>query len=392
MTIRFISFLLVILFFPGASYAEKKGINTSKRNIGGTVAVRDAGKARLRDVRFSTQTGRTRVAVAFDRRITYRQGRLSKPDRVFFDIEKALLPKGVRNTYEVDDGRLRSIRIAQFNTDTVRVVLDLDRIARYSVHAETGRLLVDLVASEAEKRKSEVPFTIVIDPGHGGEDPGALGPNGTVEKDIVLDVARRLKKRLEARRDVRVILTRDRDVFVPLLERTRIANRENADLFLSLHVNAIPGRRGRRVRGIETYLLNWRNSKEAERVVARENKFFAENRGLGDDSVLELILQDLSRDYKRDESLKLAHRVQGSLVDDLRKNYSGVRDLGVKQGRFYVLLGAKMPAVLAEISFLTNPTEAKRLARAPYREAVAEGLSRGVVSYLRPQRLARYVP
>jgi N-acetylmuramoyl-L-alanine amidase len=224
---------------------------------------------------------------------------------------------------------------------------------------------------------------IVIDPGHGGRDPGARGY--AVEKDVTLVIARRLAGLLRERLGAEVILTRTDDTFLPLAARTARANTEGADLFLSIHANASPHGS---LHGVETYYLNNAGDRASMRLAAMENglDLIAPGRGQTD---LRYILSDLVQVGKMEESINLARAVQGGLVHHLRDSYAGVSDLGVKQGPFYVLVGAYMPCALVETSFLTHPAEGRRLAGRTYRTAVAEGLYRGVARFLADAQRAR---
>ncbi len=219
---------------------------------------------------------------------------------------------------------------------------------------------------------------MVIDPGHGGRDPGAIGPRGLKEKAVTLKIARRLKKILEERYNLEVYITRNRDIYLGLDERTRIANRKKADLFVSIHSNAS---RKKRTRGIETYLLNWTNDAEAMKVAARENAISVEKMRKTR-SELGMILTSLERESKRDESLKLAHFIQGSLGKRLSRRYRGIENLGVKQAFFYVLLGAEMPSVLVEVAFISNPKEERLLRSKKFRKRAAEAIAAGIYRYI----------
>ncbi len=212
---------------------------------------------------------------------------------------------------------------------------------------------------------------IVIDPGHGGHDPGARG-RGVTEAELVLDVSVRLQKLLE-KAGIEVILTRTGDEFVPLQERPAIANRENADLFLSIHANASPAAAAR---GIETYFLNFANNPNAAQVAARENAASALSMGTLPDMVKAIALNN-----KVDESRDFAAHVQHAMVDRLRTTNKTLKDLGVKQAPFIVLIGATMPSVLAEISFVTNPQEAKLLKSTAYRQKIADALFNAIRKY-----------
>lgn len=213
---------------------------------------------------------------------------------------------------------------------------------------------------------------IVIDPGHGGHDPGTSGA-GVSESDVVLDIALRLERLLLQEPGFDVVLTRRTDVFIPLEERTAIANREAADLFLSIHVNAS---RNRNARGIETYVLNFSSNPEAEEVAARENSASAQAMHKLPD-----LVQAIALNNKLDESRDLASLVQQRLVSGLRPANPGTPDRGVKQAPFVVLIGAKMPSVLAEVSFVSHRAEGKLLGTGAYRQAIAESLGRAVIGY-----------
>jgi N-acetylmuramoyl-L-alanine amidase len=212
---------------------------------------------------------------------------------------------------------------------------------------------------------------IVIDPGHGGHDPGAKG-RGVTEAELVLDVSLRLQKLLE-KSGMEVILTRTADDFVPLQERPQIANRENADLFLSIHANASPVSTAR---GIETYFLNFASNPNAAQVAARENAVSALSMGTLPDMVKAIALNN-----KVDESKDFAGHVQHAMVDRLRTSNKTLKDLGVKQAPFIVLIGATMPSVLAEISFVTNPQEARLLKSNAYRQKIADALFNAIRKY-----------
>ena len=213
---------------------------------------------------------------------------------------------------------------------------------------------------------------IVIDPGHGGHDPGGV-VRGTTEAQIVLDVALRLETLLEKVPGVEVILTRRTDDFLPLQERTAIANREGADLFLSIHANA---NANTRASGVETYFLNFATNSSAAAIAARENATSGQTMGALPDFVKAIALNN-----KMDESRDFATLVQRSMVSTLAPNNKGLRDLGVKQAPFVVLIGASMPSVLAEISFLTNVQEARLLRTQAYRQKIAEALYEAIRKY-----------
>ncbi len=215
---------------------------------------------------------------------------------------------------------------------------------------------------------------IVIDPGHGGYDTGTIGPNGIREKDVVLDVSRRLGKMLRQQLGAEVIYTRSDDTFIPLETRTAIANRERADLFISVHANSSDDPQAR---GVETYYLNFTSSKDALEVAAREN-------AVSQTSIYELqdLVKKIALKEKIDESREFASDVQSSLYSSLASKSSSVRNRGVKKAPFIVLIGANMPSILAEISFVSNPVDAKRLQTPERRQQIADSLYRGVARYV----------
>jgi N-acetylmuramoyl-L-alanine amidase len=214
---------------------------------------------------------------------------------------------------------------------------------------------------------------IVVDAGHGGHDTGTIGPNGLQEKDLVLDVALRLGKLLERKLGAEVVYTRDDDTFIPLETRTAIANKHQADLFISVHANSS---RDPKARGIETYYLNFTSNPEALEVAAREN-------AVSEKSVFELqdLVKKIALKEKIEESREFATDVQGALFTGLSLKNAGLRNRGVKKAPFVVLIGANMPSILAEISFVSNPQDERRLKTPDYRQKIAEALFKGVSKY-----------
>ena len=391
-----------------------------------------------------------RITLALDREVTYHEEKIAGPARLFFDL------RGVQPTAALTDKVLTypgdivsKIRVGRRPDSTVRVVLDLEEVSRYSVFTlySPFRLVID--AERAVKRTVASPTTmapsaiaperplavaaspteiakpgpmpvaprlpvvaaapppsiappvtppsspsapaangaggfsmarqlglgvsrIVIDAGHGGHDPGVLG-KGLNEATLVLDVALRLEKLLLKEPGLEVVLTRRTDVYIPLEERTELANRESADMFLSIHANAS---RNEAAKGIETYFLSFASSPEAEAVAARENSASArEMHQLPD------IIKAIALNNKLDESRDLANMVQESLVTSLRKNNKEIRSRGVKKAPFVVLIGAAMPSVLAEISFVSNKQELSLLKTNAYKQKIAESLFNAVMRY-----------
>jgi len=216
---------------------------------------------------------------------------------------------------------------------------------------------------------------IVIDPGHGGHDTGTIGPTGMMEKDLCLDVALRLGKLIRQKLPgADIVYTRSDDTFIPLEERTDIANEAKADLFISIHANSSPDRDAR---GVETYYLNLKGSPEAMEVAARENVSALENI-----HELEDLVKKITRTEKIDESKELAADVQDSLSRRMQKAAKPVKNRGVRKAPFVVLIGADMPSILTEISFLSNPSDEQLLKKPEHRQRVAEGLFAGFTAYL----------
>lgn len=293
---------------------------------------------------------------------------------------------------------LASLRVGLGEGGAPRIVLALATETSYRLRrAGDGRVVTlellrvlaeepvrPVVASRSARGSGGRPVArIVIDPGHGGHDPGAQGY--AVEKEVTLAIARRLAERLRERLGAETILTRSDDRTLPLAARTARANSETADLFVSIHANASPSNR---LQGIETYYLNNSNDRATIRLAAMENGL-GEVPKTGRRSDLRYILSDLVQVGKMEESAALATTVQRALVAHLQGRHPDIVDLGVKQGPFYVLVGAYMPCVLVETSFLTHPTEGRRLAASAYQDAIAEGLYAGIAGFLADNRRAR---
>jgi N-acetylmuramoyl-L-alanine amidase len=219
---------------------------------------------------------------------------------------------------------------------------------------------------------------IVVDPGHGGKDPGAVGLSGLQEKDVVLSIGHRVAKKLKDDLGIDAVMTRSTDVFIELQERTAIANQVGADLFISIHANAALNRKAN---GIETYYLNLAKTEKAAQLAAREN-----GTSLEKVSLLQAVLFDLMANYKLNDSAHLAEEVQKALYKRISGQDPSTKNLGVKQGPFYVLVGATMPSILVESAFISNPQEEMKLADPKYLEETAEGIIDGVVAYIAAQK------
>jgi N-acetylmuramoyl-L-alanine amidase len=285
------------------------------------------------------------------------------------------------------------VRTAQRDAETVRVVLDLpgqDTIAFHRLD-DPPRLIVDVgiraAAREAriaggrepapggdEGAERRLVRRVVVDAGHGGVDPGAIGPSRVREKDVTLAIARRLSAHLR-KAGFEVVMTRDADRYVALEERTAIANARRGDLFVSIHANAHPRRA---LNGTETWILNVADSRYARRLAARENGVEDAEAGGAESTRL---LTNLDARTATLASRQLAQEVQRELVGSTRARFGDSLDLGVKNALFYVLVGARMPAVLVETAFISNRTEEKRLRSARFQDEVAASVARAVSGY-----------
>jgi len=342
-------------------------------------------------IRFWSTKSYTRIVIETSRQVTFKEAFLKAegnlPRRLYIDLFNCRISPTFQNPIPIRDGLLKRVRGAQFNKTTVRVVLDTESVDNYKIFSLSGpfRVVIDVTAQKERKPRSisSLPTlaeqfglgvrTIVIDPGHGGKDPGAIGFSGLMEKDIVLKVAQKVVKILKKETAYTVILTRDQDVFIPLEERTAIANTKEADLFVSIHANSAPNKKAN---GIETYFLSLATTREEMRAAARENSSSAKQI-----SDLQTILHDLMKNSKIEESSNLADSVQQLMVNGLNRNYR-VNNLGVKKAPFIVLIGARMPAILTEIAFISNKDEEKRLRSNRYQEALAQQIVEGVKHYV----------
>ena len=338
-------------------------------------------KARLTGVRLLSSVNYTRVILDLTGRVKFtvrtlpasRQKKL--PPRIYMDLTGARLTMR-RHRVDVNDRLVRRVRLAQRNSNVVRVVLDLKHPGNHDavLLANPHRLLVDVERRTGSPTRQQLAVRkIVLDPGHGGKDPGAVGVGGLREKDVVLRVARKLAPMLRRRMGADVVLTRNTDVFIPLKGRTAMANAEQADLFLSIHANAS---HNRRAGGLETYYLDKTTDEATMKLAARENG--TARRNLTD---LQIMLSDLKLNVYLADSISLASHLQTSLVQKTRPHYSRAKNLGVKKGLFYVLVGARMPAALTELFFVSNRREARALQRTKFQGAIVEGLYGGIKNY-----------
>ena len=362
------------------------------------------GPARVSEVQTWSNADYTRVAVYLSQPVGFEKQELpadrDHPRRLALDLRPALLD-GQGSLRAVGDSLLHRVRAAQHGPDTVRVVLDLKGQDAYQVFTlgDPPRLIVDLGVREAQREAiaRAVPRAapedeeaesgrrpirrIIVDAGHGGHDTGAIGPRGVREKDVTLAMARRLAEKLRSQ-GFEVKLTRTDDRYLKLEERTAMANMARGDLFVSLHTNANP-RRDRS--GVETYFLNVTDDRYARRLAARENGSLNLEEAPRD---VQRILTDLDSKASAGASRTLARLVQKEITSRTRQSQGAVRDRGVKNALFYVLLGARMPAVLVETAFISNRAEEQRLASPAYQQLVADGVARAVVEFAGQNRLA----
>jgi N-acetylmuramoyl-L-alanine amidase len=364
----------------------------------------DPGVAHVSEVQAWSNADYTRVAIYLSQPVGFEKQELAAdrdhPRRLALDLRPAHLD-GQGSMRAVGDSLLHSVRAAQNGPDTVRVVLDLKGQDAYQVFTlgDPPRLIVDLGIREAQREAiaRAVPRTapeeedletgrrpirrIIVDAGHGGHDTGAIGPRGVREKDVTLAMARRLADKLRTL-GFEVTLTRTDDRYLKLEERTAMANMARGDLFVSLHTNANP-RRDRS--GVETYFLNVTDDRYARRLAARENGSLAMEEAPRD---VQRILTDLDSKASAGASRTLARMVQKEITSRTRQTQGAVNDRGVKNALFYVLLGARMPAVLVETAFISNRAEEKRLASPAYQQLVADGVARAVTEFAGQSRLA----
>jgi len=337
------------------------------------------------NLRYHIYPSFTRIVIDVGKLREYNFNELKAPDRIYVDIYQAKLnPLLHGQTFPVKNEYLSQFRIAQKTSTTVRCVVELDlKKSYYRVWhlPDPFRIIIDIYPSKISKSEPPsmirqlglVVSKIVIDPGHGGEDPGCIGKSGLKEKDVVLDVARRLKAILESKNNMEVMLTRESDIFIPVENRTVVANQSQADLFISIHANAS---RNRRLRGVETFYLNLSQDSSVIETAALENATSSTSI-----SQMREIIQKILQNSKISESKELAETVQKNLVNRLSQIYKGVNNLGVKGGPFWVLIGADIPSILAEISFLSHPEEESRLKSSQYLDLVAQGIYEGIMEY-----------
>lgn len=334
----------------------------------------------LEDLRLRSYPSFTRLVLETSHPVRYLVEQSWPPETRVRVVSLASEPR----TEKVGDGLIADVRLERAGADTLLRVRFAGSAGETKAMTLTDppRLVFDFRRPAGAREGAEVagPLRVIaLDPGHGGHDPGAVGPTGLMEKDLVLDVARRVARLVQARLGAKALLTRDDDRFVSLQERTSFANRERADLFVSIHANA---HRQANHAGVETYFLSSEaTDSEARQVAALENSVVqlekAAVQGRSAD-IVRAILWDLAQSEFQMESSRLAEIVQESMTRSLR-----IPNRGIKQAGFYVLGGAAMPAILVEIGFVTNPREERRLRSATYRDEIARAIFAGLAEYKR---------
>lgn len=386
-----------------------------------------ADLATVSELRYWSSEEYTRVVIQMDREVEFEKQFLQRPPRIYFDLKRTRLRSElVGKTYSVNDLFIKQIRVGQNRPGVVRVVLDFEKINKQTVFAlyDPFRIVIDTRGAkpgdeasrgdpkrtvktaeavipletgsrqrEAAREIAAVPSPnlggqrsltrvlglkigrVVLDPGHGGADTGTVGEKGLSEKELVLDIALRLRELLEKKLGTDVVMTRTSDEFVRLEERTAIANQHSADLFVSIHANSS---RHPSVSGVETYFLSLASSADEREVASRENATSQKNI-----SELEDLLRRIAFDDYNKESRELAHTVQKNLYSELKPHRPPLRDRGVKKAPFIVLMGSNMPSILTEVAFLSNPYDEKFLKTEEARDRVAQAIYKGIETYFR---------
>lgn len=398
---------------PGDSNKTKPGKTARKKNGNAKEPKKSAKKATVTGLRFWSNPEYTRLVIDADSETKFsfnllkKDPSLKKPQRLYVDLHNSRLSDDIQRIIPINDDLLLDARAGQYTREVVRVVADIKSFKSYEVFSlkDPFRIVIDMTGSANGNQKHSRPVPkpkpekikidpkkssqdlarqlslgvrrIVVDAGHGGRDYGAPGYlKGVHEKKIALQISKRLARKLREKLKCEVIMTRSGDRFLTLEERTAIANTKRADLFISIHANA---NNDKRAYGIETYFLNFASDEEAIQVAAKENA--TSTRNISD---LQTILQSLMQNAKINESSRLASHVQHGITRKLMNTgYSRIKDKGVKQAPFYVLLGARMPSVLIETSFISNPRECKRLLNAKYQDALCDGILAGIRKYIK---------
>ena len=407
--------------FPESEYRSKASQSVAELSGRGVehVVIKRSSKERkgsrvhtgrlveLKDVRFWSSPTYSRVVLNMASEVPYvykllkEDAAAAELERIFIDLDHARMGEEIKPYVPASGALLQNAHVTPYDQDTVRVVLEMTSVHHFKVFSLENpfRIVVDVrgvpvkkackIRYEHQRKKAGTTLPkgalakqlalgvrrIVIDPGHGGRDPGAPGYlKGVLEKNVTLEIAKRLARKIEEQLGCEAILTRNEDVYLSLEERTAIANTKNADLFISIHTNAHEKMASH---GAETYFLNLATDEDAIRLAALENA--TSTKSISD---LEDILSELMKNAKLEESKRLATYVQEAMVNQHDPKYGGVKDHGVKEAPFYVLLGAEMPCILVEVAFITNPGECRKLNTADYQEEIASAIATGIQRYV----------
>ncbi|MFO7666262.1 MAG: N-acetylmuramoyl-L-alanine amidase [Desulfobacterales bacterium] len=368
----------------------------------------EGGAVLVSNLRYWSNPNYTRIVIdadgetGYSHRLLKQDPALNKPQRLYVDLSNSKLASDIKRVIPINDDLLSDARAGQYEPGVVRVVVDIKSYKTYKIFSLKNpfRIVIDVWGIRDEEVKDEAPEDkyvekgdkmsagalakqfalgvkkVTVDVGHGGDDYGAPGyMKGVHEKDVVLILGKKLANKLKNELGCEVIMTRNSDKYLTLEERTAIANTKNSDIFISLHTNAA---RNKNAYGIETYYLNLATDDESILVAARENATSTKNI-----SDLQSILNDLMQNAKINESSRLAGHVQDAMFKKLKSNYDNVKNKGVKKAPFYVLLGAQMPAILIETSFISNKRECLRLLDPDYQELLCDAIIDGLRNYMK---------
>lgn len=373
---------------PARLYVDLKGVSLGGKDYG--VWIGDTRVKRVRTGQFSTSTAR--VVLELEGPVSHKVFQLEEPPRVVIDLSGSgsapAAPPVV--TARAEPAKSETAKSGSTKSSAAASGATGSAPARPPAAAAPSLPPPPMPPAVAPARNARVPaasrLKIVIDPGHGGKDPGARNRSGVSEKVVVFDISQRVADKLRRRLGVEIYMSRTSDSYVALEDRTDLANRVSADLFVSIHANASENAR---LNGIETYYLKNTNDRATLRLAQLENGVdtLIKDSDVTTDADLNYILSDMVQGQKEADSVLLANHIQSQLMAYLGPKYRAVNSLGVKQGPFMVLDGTFMPSVLCEVGFITNSSEGQRLATAAYREAVAEGLYRGIRQYLEDERV-----
>ena len=400
-----VAFQKILTHYPKGDFIPKarRQLKSHSLKVNKKILVRQPTLI-LKDLTFVSGAKETRVVLKVDGSLKYSKKRLKNPDRVYFDFQNARWGDHIPDNISVEDGRVEQLRMTDTKGSPSRLVLDLDEQAKQKVAVRVSKNQLIIVvphhknkfvavkAKSLKKRpsprvaKNSTPSkakshrktpVVVLDAGHGGKDYGAKGAHGLFEKKLNLQISKQVQKILLKRYHYKVIMTRKDDTFVELKDRGKIANKHDADLFVSIHANAA---KRKSAKGIETYYLGSGSNEQARKTAERENGDLVHS--VADDAVQE-ILASLISTTKINDSSRLAAIVQRRLHKTMSKKFSGIQDLGVKEGPFFVLHDTNMPSILVEVGFVSNSREGRQLKNKIYQKWLAESIARGIHEYLK---------